>query len=308
VARDWVEDGKRVYVLYRPIEPFWRLSSPEPRYERLHGANIYLHHVAVAEALTEKMRRISGVEAILGLGSLSRGFADEWSDVDLAVLGRGRGLRGLWHGERWLAGLSIDLFVVDLDRAPPAKWDNSRRQAFEESVVLFSRDTSVVRALRRAGRLGKKERIEKIRETLLKLGWLGFEPRTWYGQCKYGYVWSLPHDLWFRRGSVASAHMTVDQAVDYALQLLFLTNGRRVPDPKWRRYLAPGLPWLPADFNSLLERVEKDRRDDHGFRSRAESVLWIIEQTVQYLEETGAIGDDLYQTYLRVSPEYNPWM
>jgi len=307
-AQERVEDGKQVYGLCRSVEPFRRLSAPEPYYALLHGTNLYLHHVAVAEALVEQIQRIPGVEAILGLGSLARGFADEWSDVDLAVLGRGRGLRGLWLGERWLAGLSVDLFMVDLDRAPLSQWDDSRLQAFEESIVLFGRDASVIRSLQRAVRLGKRERLDRIRETLLKLGWLGFAPRTWYGQSKYGYIWSLPHDLWIRRGSVASAHTTVDRAADYALQLLFLTNGRRVPDPKWRRYLAPGLPWLPADFPALLESVEEGPRDSNGFRARAESTLAIIERTVQYLEAMGDIRDDLYKPYLRISPDYNPWI
>lgn len=306
VARDRVEDGRQIRALSRSIEPLRRLSSPEPRYALLRGENIYLHHVAVAEALVEEMRKAPGVEVVLGLGSLSRGFADEWSDIDLAVLGRGSGLKRFWRGERWLAGLSVDLFVVDLDAAPPSEWDDSRRQAFEESVVLFRRDPSVIEALRRAVCLGKRERSGKIRETLLRIGWLGFAPRAWYSHREYGYIWSLPHDLWIRRGSVVSAHATLDQALDHTLQLLFLTNGRHIPDPKWRRYLAPGLPWLPADFNSLIKKVDEGQRNDHGFQPRAEAVLTLIERTVQHLEDTGEISGDLYKVYLRTSSDYDP--
>jgi ribosomal protein S18 acetylase RimI-like enzyme len=306
--RDRQEDRRMVYGFHRSLVAFQRLSSLEPRYALLRGENLYLHHVAVAEVLSEWMSQIPGVEIVLGLGSLSRGFGDKWSDVDMAVIGRGSGLKRLWHGERWMAGLSVDLFVVDIGTDPISQWDDSRRQAFEESVVLFSRNASLIRSLQRSVRLGKRERDRKIWETLLKIGWLGFQPRKWYGRSKYGYFWSLPHDLWVQRGSVASAHATVDQAFDYALQLLFLTNLRHVPDPKWRRYMVSGLPWTPRHFGSMMDKVDQVSRDDRGFQVRAEATLSIIEQTVRHLERTGELRGNLYRSYLRNSPDYNPWV
>ena len=305
-SRDRVEDGKIIHAFCKHIDPFKRLSPEESLYKRLQGDNIYLHHVAVAEAIVEQIRHLRGVEIILGLGSLARGFADKWSDVDLAVLGRGEGLNRLWRGERLLAGLSIDLFVVDLDAAPPTKWDSSRRQAFEESIVLFTRAASVLHSVSSKISLGKGERTGKIHETLLKIGWIGFQPRDWFGQNKYGYDWSLPHDLWIRRGCASSAHATIDQALDYAIQLLFLANGQHVPDLKWRRYLATGLPWVPTGFSSLIKEADYRRRDKQGFSSRAAAVRSIIEKTVHHLQKTGVIKGNLYKSYLRISPDYNP--
>jgi len=138
LGRDRVEDGKPIFAFRRLIAPFVRLGPPESCYKLLQGKNLYLYHVAVAEAIADRISNLSGVEIVLGLGSLSRGFADEWSDVDIAVLGRGHGLRRLWRGERSFAGLSIDLFVIDLDAAPPSKWDSSRRQDARRSRRALS--------------------------------------------------------------------------------------------------------------------------------------------------------------------------
>jgi GNAT superfamily N-acetyltransferase len=301
-----VEDGRCVHVLGRRIPPFRRFTPCDPAYAHVQGENLFLHHVALAEVLVRQVRRRPCVEAIVGLGSLGRGFADRWSDIDLAILGRGTGLRRLPHGERWLAGTSIDFYVVDLDRSPPAVWDESRRQALGEGVVLFARGRDLLRSLRRVLRLGARERKHLIRELVLKIGWLGFEPRSWYNQVRCGYLWSLPHDLWLQRGDLASAHATVDQALGHAFELLFVLNGRLVPDLKWRRFLVAGLPWLPADFASLLQQAEQPARDRAGFSMRAEAVLAIIERTLGRLEEAGELGEDLYRAFLRSSPDYNP--
>lgn len=305
-SQDRREDGKIILTLGRRLAPLWRLSSPDPSYTHLKGKNIYLHHAAVAEALSEQMRTIDGIELILGLGSLARGFGDYWSDVDLAVLGRGTGLDDLWRGERQFAGLTVDLFAVDLDASPSETWNESRRQAFEESVVLFTADDSLPDFIQEAVHLKETERVHKVREVLLEIGWLGFAPRCWANQLKYGYLWSLPPDLWLRRGSTVSAHATINGVLDLTLKLLFLTNARRIPDFKWRRYLVTSLPWVPTNFGSLLERVERTDNSETAFRGRADALLSIIEAIVEKLEETGSLEANLYEKFLQVSDDYDP--
>ncbi len=287
--------------LYYDIPSLLYLSPPKKAYTLLQGENLYLHHAALAEALTHSWQELPGVQAILGLGSLSRHFADAWSDLDLAVLGSGPDLAEFWRGERNLAGIDVDLFVVDLASSPPDAWDDSRLQAFEESVILFARNPSIIQLLQQAVRFDEKEQMLKIQEIVLKLGWIGFQPRAWYDLHTYGYLWSVPYDLWMRRGSTASAHATVDKALDLTVQLLFLTNGQRIPDVKWRRFLVPHLPWLPPHFASLLEQVDTGIRNADGFQSRATAVL----RVVSYLEEVGKITGDLYQTYLHTAPDYS---
>ncbi len=291
--------------LHYDIPSLLYLSLPKKAYTLLQGENMYLHHAALAEVVTHSLQELPGVQAILGLGSLFRHFGDSWSDLDLAVLGSGPDLAQLWRGERSFAGIDVDLFVVDLESFPPDTWDDSRLQAFEESVILFARDASIIQLLQQAVRFDEKEQIIKIQEIVLKLGWIGFQPRAWYDLHKYGYLWSVPYDLWLRRGSTASAHATVDRVLDFTVQLLFLTNRQRIPDVKWRRFLVPHLPWLPPHFASLLEQVDTGIRNEDGFLSRATAVLTIVEGVVSYLEEVGKINGDIYQTYLRTTRDYS---
>lgn len=294
---------RSVQRLELPLRPFARVQPRLKGYELLKGESWLAHHLAMARVLSAKLGRLPGVQAVLGLGSVARGFADAWSDLDLAVILRGG--RGVpWRGERWLAGVSVDLYAVDLKRSPIAAWDESRRQAFEEGIVLYSRPTFSLPAFRAALRLQAGARRDAMVELLFKIGWLGFEPRGWYGKVVHGYRWALPHQLWIERGSVPAGHVMIDRVLDYLFELLFLVNGRRPVDPKWRRYLVEHLAWLPPRFARRLAALEGARRDGRGFVQRAKVLHELVEATVEELVERGDLPKAPYDTILRTVGEY----
>jgi hypothetical protein len=304
-GRNREEDGRTVYVMTRPVlplefvSPVHRFSYRSPSARLPLHEDLYFHHLAIAEAIAERLRHIQGIEAVLSLGSIAHRFADFWSDLDLGILGRGSGLLQIRPGEHRLAGLSIDLFVVDFETSPPQNWEIERRQAFEEAVVLYAAKPELLASVRKAVRLTEIERVGRIGELLLELGWIGFQPRSWYGGTRYGYTWEVPYDLWIHRGSIESGHATVYRALDLVLQLIFLANGRHVPDAKWRRYLVGGLDWLPDDFEALMRRVETCEPSHESFEARARSLLDIVDRLVACLGNRGLIAKDLYADYLR---------
>ncbi|HKY38986.1 MAG TPA: GNAT family N-acetyltransferase [Polyangiaceae bacterium] len=286
-----------------PLEPFARVKPRLKGYEFLQGESWLAHHLAMARVLSAKLSRLPGVQAVLGLGSVARGFADAWSDLDLAVILRGA--QGVpWRGERWFAGVSVDLYAVDLEASPIAGWDESRRQAFEEGIVLYSRPGFSLPGFRKALRLDESTRRNAMVELLFKIGWLGFEPRAWYGRVVHGYRWALPHDLWLERGSIPAAHVMVDRVLDYLFELLFLVNGRRPVDPKWRRYLVEHLAWLPQRFSRGLAALEGARRDRGGFAMRARVLHELVEATVKELIRRGDLPKAPYESILRNVGEY----
>lgn len=305
-SRDRVEISGHILAYARPLYPFLHINSPDPAYRSLCGPNYWPSHVAIAEVLVDEIRQYPGIEVVLGLGSLGRGFGDEWSDIDLAVLGRGHDLDRIRRGEHWIGKLTVDVFPVDLEASPPSHWDDSRRQGFEESIVLFARNRATVGRIARAIRLRTNEQTGRARELVIRLGWLSFGPRPWFLKQVLGYSWLLPPDLWLQRGCVPAAHATADQALDTAIQLLFIANKRHVPDPKWRRFLVTSVAWLPADFGRLLEASESVPRTREGFHLRADAVLSIIEAAVEYLQKTRVLHGNLYRRYLATAPYYDP--
>ncbi len=283
-----------------------RLSKTDSSYLNLRGNNLIFLHEAVADIIVQEMQKVEGVQMILGLGSLARGFADEYSDIDLAVIGSLECFEHLWVGERWIAGISVDVFGVDPVVSPPEEWDLSRKQAFEESVVLYASDKSILKKVRKALQLTKSEQTYLIVETVLKLGWLGFKPPSWHNKKRFGYRWSLPHDLWIKRGSMEAAHSTIDQAFDLIMQLLYLINGKRVPDIKWRWFCISNLDWLPAGFMIIANRLQAMERNNHSFSARNKLLMKLVTEIYTFLIKKEIITGDIYSLYLTKSEDYNP--
>lgn len=302
VKHDRVE-GRQSLLLRQALAPWRRLSPKRQSYLRVSGPNVFFHHVALAEFLIGQLAATPGALAVLGQGSLARGFADSFSDLDLVLVGKGLS-KVPWRGERWLAGVSVDLYAVDLQSARPEAWGSVPKQAFQESVVLWSSEAFDLRAFSGSLALEKQERRDAICELIFKMGWLGFSPSSWFGKVVRGYHWSLPHDLWLRRGSLASAHTTIDRVLDYLLELLFFLNGERPPDAKWRRFLVTDLPFTPPGFAKQLARVEQTARDERGFAVRAKALRACIDATIEELEARGELAANLYPTLLRVAAEY----
>jgi len=301
---DEVEDGRTVHVLRKTIGPLKRLTQLNPGYSRLIGKNLVAHHLVIATMLAEAIGKLDGVLLVLGLGSLARGFADEWSDVDIAVLGTGIAMQTLWRGERWFGKSDVDLFVVDVRKEPPSAWDEARRQAFSESIVLSSADSNLLKAVRKIVRMRPDEIRKLAVDKLFSLAWAGFAPPAWREKTYRGYLWSLPQDLWISRGCIAAAHNALDQALGLFFELLFVTNGRLPPDPKWQRFLVDEQDWLPEHFLSRLETLESCKRTERSFGPRSETLLQLIGETAKHLERERLLPEDMYSYYLRHSTVY----
>lgn len=280
------------YTFSYSIIPFIRFKELDSSFSNLKGNNIYLYHIIIAEILVEILKKIPGVEVILGLGSIAREWADEWSDIDIAIIGRGLEINFPWKGGRILQDVHIDLYLVDLDTEDFSEWDACRRQEFEESIVLYTKDKNIISHILNIIVLKEDERIKKIHWLVLKLGWMGFQHTHWYNNKKYGYYWWDIPNLWNERGCLQAAHTNIDIPLDYTFQLLFLVNLRHIPDQKWRRFLVDYLPWLPNNFQKVLTHIETGKRNDKGLSIRVNALKIIIDNIVEYLELSNLIKNN----------------
>lgn len=291
--------------LTRHMKPLLSVQPLSPGFAVLRGRNVAAQHIALGEAAAMALRTVEGVQLVLGLGSIGRGFGDANSDVDLFVVGRGPSLRTIPNGERWLGGHDFDVFVFDLDEAPYAQWPDDRRQAIGEGAVLWAASSRAVAELRRAIRPRISELKARVAEALLSLSWIGFHPPSLAGRKELGYYWILPHDLWLHRGHVPSAHGSIDEAVGFLFALIFLANGQFLAPHKWRRYLVEWLVWTPADLRARIETIERAPRDEQAFAARAKDVLALIEETFERLKELRLLPRDVYRSFQRSTPDYS---
>jgi hypothetical protein len=291
--------------LTRHVKPLQSVQPQSPGFAALPGRNVAAQHIALGEAAAMALRTVEGVQLVLGLGSIGRGFGDANSDVDLFVIGRGSSLRAIPSGERWLGGHDFDVFVFDLDEAPYAQWTDDRRQAISEGAVLWAANSQAVLELRRAIRPRTSELKARAAEALLSLSWIGFHPPSLAGRKELGYYWILPHDLWLQRGHVPSAHGSIDEAVGFLFALIFLANRQFLASHKWRRYLVEWLAWTPPDLGARIEKIERASRDEQAFAARAQDVLTLIEETFERLKELRLLPRDVYRSFRRSTPDYS---
>lgn len=303
-AKDRDEDGRVVLTYRSSISPLLRLQPSNPRYKALAGHNIVDHHLASGMALARKLQDIPGVEAVIGLGSIGRNFADDSSDIDIMVLGRGTAVIQLQTGEHFVAGTSVDIFAVDLESAPVASWSRERREAVLEGVVLVASPNFDVRRLTKDCRLSPNERRLLVCDAFLRLGWIGFQPAEWDGQLLYGYKWTLVPNVWQQRGCLDCAHQTVDDALDLALQALYAVNHVHLPDRKWRLFLASGLPWQPRRFHAELKSVLRPARASDTYASRVCAVRRIVSSIGKEAVRRRLLGGDIYAFWRQFADDY----
>lgn len=255
-------------------------------------------------ALARKLSDLPGIDAVIGLGSIGRHFADDSSDIDLMVLGRGPSVIQLQTGEHFVAGTSVDVFAVDLESAPVNSWSRERREAVLEGVVLFASSNFDVRRLAKDCQLSPIERRLLVCDAFLRLGWIGFQPPEWDGRLLYGYKWTLAPNVWEQRGCLDCAHQTVDDAFELALQALYAINHVHLPDRKWRLFLASGLQWQPMRFGAELKSVLRPARTSDTYASRVRAVRRIVSSIGKEAARRRLISGDIYAFWRQSADDY----
>lgn len=298
------EDSRPVWRWMRRLAARPRLQPANPLAAALSGENHVIAHAAAGMLIARRFLAVPGVEAVLGLGSIARGFGDQYSDIDILVLGRGESIQAIATGEHFISGTSIDLFAVDRIAAPIRSWSLERREAVMDSVVLASSREFSPRSLARTCRLSRREQRSMAVELLLQLGWVGCHPPAWDGSVKHGYDWCLPPDVWRHRGQSLPAHLTVDYAFDLVLRLVYLLNGRIPPDPKWRLHLTPGLPWTPRSFHSLRDAILLPPRVPRTLDARLAAVRSLAGAAARRASTMGLLGKDMYRQWTKTATDY----
>jgi len=186
------------------------------------------------------------VVAVLLTGGLARGFADEFSDVDLEVF---------FHREHtwtWVSPMTNTYTpqgnFVEFEKRCLEAWMNPRND--ENIWTMANRwDKSHARILYdpqgEVGQLLKKKLIFRPGE----LKTLRHEAR--------GCEWLADSvaDIWVQRGDLAAAHHSVNRGIDLLLDYLFLKNREFIPFEKWKLVCARQLPILPKDFERRIHHA-----------------------------------------------------
>lgn len=218
----------------------------------LKGKNEIKMFRQVAEKIKGKLVENEGVVGIIFIGGLTRGFADEYSDVDIIVLTSRKSkilmekIRQIADQEHNLSGLDIDLEAHFLEDFARSRWDEMDKWDFSHAEIVYDVNGEIHDLIKRKVRVAKDFWLKRIVVCGEHLKWYCCPPQKDVGTIT---------EAWIDRGDLISAHYCLNYSVDLMTQMIFALNKEFLPAPKWSVFYSYGLNWLPKDFKKLVEEA-----------------------------------------------------
>ena len=221
------------------------------RHSSLRGRNLHGSHLRTAKSIAKRLSEDKRVEGVIFLGGLTRGFADRYSDIDMAVLVRGddgslrRSIERMSRAESLRTGFDMDLEVHSVKGFSRLERTDWRRREYADAEVVYDRDGAVARLVSQMVSVPEGFWVDRIVKDWMYL--------QWYACPEKGFK-SIA-EIWVERGDVESALHCLNYSMDLLLELLFALNRQFTPVPKWRLHHARGLEWKPKGFATALRNL-----------------------------------------------------
>jgi len=207
------------------------------------------------DAFFQKARELAGrfvvYEGVVGVlltGGVARGYADHFSELDLAVyLTRShfedwtqRGLAPFPEGDSCLDGWHVDLDYFCYEDEVDSEWEHVKRWDRSYAIILHDPQGLMREMLARKAALGDGEKQRLIVRHLVL-----------YGE----YFCDIVVPSWLHRGDLLAAHHCLNMALDSLIRAVFLANDELIPFEKWSLNFSYTLTWTPQDWQERVEQA-----------------------------------------------------
>jgi hypothetical protein len=221
------------------------MSRPRPT---VHSPNNHTAFFYQAQLFADRFAAHEGVVGVLLTGGVARGYADHFSEIDLAVyLTRSAfetwtqgGLSPYAEGDSCLDGWHVDFDYLCYEDELGAEWDHVKRWDRSYAVVLDDPQGGMQDMLGRKAVLSNEEKQSLTSRHLILFG---------------EYYCHLVVPSWVHRGDLLAAHHCLNTALDSLIRAVFLANDELIPFDKWTLNLSYTLAWTPSDWERRVEQA-----------------------------------------------------
>ena len=264
---------------------------------KLKGKNRVGEFRRIAQNLASAISSFEGVTGIVLSGGLVRGFVDRFSDLDIIVLldkkdeRLMRRIRRIGSDGQGRFGIDVDLEIYSLDDLE-RKWGELQRWDFAHSKIIFDPNGKVRRLVEKKLKVRKSFWIKRIVIAAELLKWYCCPPED-----SMGFI----AEAWISRGDLASAHYSLNYAIELLLRMIFALNKEYLPPKKWRIFYSYRLKWLPKNYERLLREALKIKSlsvEDFYRRWKAIAKIW-RRTAPQMMNETGLTLNKISAYYAR---------
>jgi hypothetical protein len=199
-----------------------------------------------AKELADEILKYKGVIGITLGGGLSRGYGDDFSEIDLNIyleddvyhewiIGKGPIPHGdaLWE-ESW-----VDIAFYSYKNELNENWNLVRKWDASYNIILFDPEDKIKILFNDKDVFSSPEKYD-----------LAFKC---FQECEY--LGDLVVRQWIERLDPLSANQLLNFGISGLIGMIFLANDEYPPHPKWALNYSYSLKWLPRDWKERISKV-----------------------------------------------------
>lgn len=198
----------------------------------------------------EELKKLTEVIGIVVTGGIARGFADEFSDVDIEVFLHNKDyikweknppieLNRMINGKEIV---EIEFFDYE-DYLEPKNdeynWTLANRWDKTYANIVYDPENKI-KDLLSSKVMFRQNELERLLCRSHKYAY-------WYG--------FMVTESWIARGDIISAQISINYAVDNLIDYIYLSNKKYFPHMKWKYYYVKELETLPDNFSNILDEL-----------------------------------------------------
>lgn len=221
-------------------------NRKERPYGEISSKGKYEEMLEESKKIVNELTNEKGVIGITLCGGLSRGYADELSEIDLIVYLEDDvynewiiGMSPIPHSDALWKGNYVDIEFFSFQQEVKESWDLIKKWDASYNVILFDPEKKIEALFKEKDIFTSEEKYRCIS--------ICFE--------KCMYIGDLVIQQWIKRGDPLAANQLINNAISGLIGLVFLANDEYPPYEKWALNYSYSLKWLPKDWNKRISNI-----------------------------------------------------
>ncbi|MFX1419923.1 MAG: nucleotidyltransferase domain-containing protein [Promethearchaeota archaeon] len=199
-----------------------------------------------AKKIANELSRENGIVGITLCGGLSRGYADELSEIDLNIYLEDNvyndwiiGMGPVPHGDALWKGNYVDIDFFSFEKEKIEEWGLIKKWDASYNVILFDPEAKIEALFNKKDVFSSQEKFHCLSKSFEKCMYIG----------------SLVSLQWINRGDPIAANQLISNALSGLIDLVFLANDEYPPYEKWALNYSYSLKWLPQDWRKRISEI-----------------------------------------------------
>jgi hypothetical protein len=207
---------------------------------------LYSQMLDDAKRIAKELSEEKGIIGITICGGLSRGYADELSEIDLNIYLENNvyeewvsGMGPVPHGDALWKDKYVDLDFLSFEKEKQEEWDLIKKWDASYNVILHDPEGKIEYLFNEKDIFTSEEKFRCVSE--------------YFENCMY--IGNLVTLQWINRGDPLAANQLINNAISSLIGMVFFMNDEYPAYEKWALNYSYSLKWLPRDWKKRIKEI-----------------------------------------------------